>query len=295
MELIKKIKSASDNVEKFIFKSNDGFVVEMSYIDNGTDKDIICVPTHTMCNIGCKFCHTTDYIGKIKCKQLTHHEICDGVDIIVSHTNISKNKRTLLISYMGCGEPMENVGNVVDSMILIKSDYTDRYVRFAVATCLPKNKWFDFFEFTKWIKASNLDVKIHFSLHYTHDEIRKQWMPNSLEIKPSLDAMSFYKEITGNKVEIHYALIEGVNDEVENRIWLETLLRNRDFNVKFLFYNEKPTIEEKASSVDKYNKFSLALTIQGIKSEYYTPPGLDIGASCGQFLMDFYEEMAMQK
>jgi 23S rRNA (adenine2503-C2)-methyltransferase len=295
MELVKVVKSQLDKTEKFVFKNTQGYIVEMSYIDNGTNKDIICVPTHTMCNIGCKFCHTTDYIGKIDCKKLTAYEISDGVNFVFKAMGLHESKRTLLVSVMGCGEPMQNVDEVLKSMTMIRDKYKERYVRFAVATCLPNANWDKFFHFTKMVDLLKLDVKVHLSLHYTHDEIRKQWMPNSLEIKPSLDAMSFYKEVTGNKVEIHYALIDGVNDGLENIVMLNYLLRGREFNVKFLFYNEKTSIHEKASNESKYEDFKRSLWVQGIETEYYVPPGISIGGSCGQFLMDLYLESANDK
>ena len=64
MTLIEIIKSEYDSTLKYIFKTADNLIVEFSYIDKNDGKDIICVPSQTMCNLACKFCHTTDYIGK---------------------------------------------------------------------------------------------------------------------------------------------------------------------------------------------------------------------------------------
>ena len=223
MELIKKVDSQTDKTQKFIFKNEAGFIVEFSYIDNNTNKDIICVPTHTMCNVGCKFCHTTDYIGKIESVSLDRKEIFDGVDYVVNNTAIKDNKRLLLISYMGCGEPMKNLHGLMMSMNDIKAAYKKR-IRFAVATSLPKDCWLEFFNFTKIVEKTKLDVKVHLSLHYTNDEIRKKWMPASLEIEPSIEAVEFYHQLTKNAIEIHYALIEGVNDTCRDRVELCRLL-----------------------------------------------------------------------
>jgi len=70
---------------KYIFYTEDKLVIEFSYIDKDDGKDIICVPSQTMCNIGCKFCHTTDYIGKIKTRNLTKEEIVAGIDYMYQH------------------------------------------------------------------------------------------------------------------------------------------------------------------------------------------------------------------
>jgi 23S rRNA (adenine2503-C2)-methyltransferase len=113
-------------------------------------------------------------------------------------------------------------------------------------------------------------------------------MPSALPIIPSLSALDFYKKLTGNSVEIHYALIDGVNDTEQDAILLSNFLKDKDIPVKFLFYNEKPTIEYHASSKEKLSIFKRYFDRYGIQHEYYIPPGLDVGASCGQFLMDYY-------
>ena len=290
MEFIKRVSSKTDKVEKYVFKTINGFIVEFSYIDNGTNKNIVCVPSYTMCNIGCKFCHTTDYIGRIREQRLVESEIFDGVTYIVDDLKLS-SERTLLISYMGMGEPMHNVHCVIASMVLIRDKFKDRSVRFGVATCLPKYDFAGFFLFTKLVELNKLNVKMHLSLHYTTNELRKEWMPSSLEIEPSLIAMDFYKAVTKNPVEIHYALIEGVNDTDDDMIALGELLEKRDFVVKFLHYNEKNSIEAHASNKEKYDEFDYFLWMRAaIKTEYYISPGIDVAASCGMFFMDNYLE-----
>jgi len=287
MKLINKVSSKVDNVQKYIFENRDGFIIEFSYIDNNTGKDIICIPTHTMCNIGCKFCHTSDYVGKILSWKIEYDELCDGIEYIVD--DLKLNKLTLLISVMGCGDTMLNFDNIITMMRSISIKYSNKNVRFAVATCLPKSCWNNFFSFTQMVEYNKLNVKVHLSLHYTTDEKRKEWMPNSLDIIPSLTAMDFYKKITGNKVEIHYALIEGINDTIDDIVRLGDLLKGRNFNVKFLHYNEKNTIEAKASNKKKYVEFDGHLCgVCGVETEYYVPPGISIGSSCGMFLMEQY-------
>lgn len=289
MKFIDLIKSTEDNTLKYIFKLNDDLIVEFSYINKNDGKDIICVPTQTMCNQGCKFCHTSDYIGKIKARNLEFDEINYGVVYILNDLKIEEFKRTLLISYMGCGEPILNYENVINSMTQLKrlEDKKIPYVRFAIATSIPKNKWINFYHLTDRIKEYNLPVKIHLSLHYTIDKDRNEWMPASLDIKQSIACMDFYKIHTGNPVEIHYALIDGVNDLEVDAIYLVRLLKDKGFIVKFLFYNEKESIDYHASKKEVLDLFKYRLDYNHIDFEYYVPPGLSIGASCGSFLMDY--------
>ena len=290
MKFIEIVKSKLDETLKYVFKTNDNLIVEFSYINKNDGKDIICLPSQTMCNLACKFCHTTDYIGKIKNVNLENYEILFGVNYIIDNLNLKHNDRVLLISFMGCGEPILNVDNVIQSMIELKKleESGISYVRFAIATSLPKTKWLNFYKLTEGIKNNFLPVKIHLSLHYTMDILRKEWMPASLDIMSSLAAIDFYRKITNNSVEIHYTLIDGVNDTEQDAILLSTFLKDKDINVKFLFYNEKPSIDFHASSKEKLKIFKRYFDKYSIAHEYYVPPGLDCGSSCGAFLMDTY-------
>ena len=186
-----------------------------------------------------------------------YHEIFESVTYIIIDLKLKDNDKVLLISYMGCGEPILNVDNVIESMKLFKKleekDFS--YVRFAVATSIPKSKWINFYKLTEGIKNNNLPVKIHLSLHYTMDIQRTEWMPASLDIMSSLSAADFYKKVTKNPVEIHYTLIDGVNDTEQDAILLSTFLKDKDMNVKFLFFNEKPSIDFHASSKEKLKIF----------------------------------------
>lgn len=294
MEFLEKVFSKTDNAIKYVWKSDDNKIIELTYINKDDGKDIICIPSQTMCNMGCKFCHTTEYIGKIKCRNLTEMELVGPMEYVICDLRLYENKRTLLISIMGCGEPLYNIDNIVEMMDVFKKHAEKNFkipdVRYDIATCIPKNKWENFFKLTKLIKEKNLPVKIYLSLHYTIDSIRKDWMPLSLDIIPSISAIDFYKKVTNNDVVIHYTLIDGVNDTEQDAILLSSFLKGKDIYVKFLHFNEKETLDYHASNIDRIKTFKKHLEVNNIEYEYYTPPAIDIGGSCGQFLLETYEK-----
>lgn len=290
MELLDTIKSNVDNTIKYIFKTKDDLILEMAYINKDDGKNIICVPTQTSCKMKCKFCHITDASDELVYRNIKPEEISEGIDKIYKMLSLDSNPKVLLISYMGCGEPLLNYKDVGDSMTVIRDIYENKVplVRFAIATSIPYFAQENFFKLTNFINRNKLLVKIHLSLHYTNDIVRKEWMPNSLPILPSIVALEYYSKLTGNSVEIHYTLIDGVNDSEQDAVLLTNFLKHRDIPIKFLFYNEKPTIEFHASSKNKLGIFRKYFDQNNIKFEYYIPPGLDVGASCGQFLMEYY-------
>ena len=288
LRLKEVVNSTIDNTRKYIFYTEDKLVIEFSYINKNDGKDIICIPSQSFCNLGCKFCHTSDFIGIIKNRNLSSDELLFGIDYIYNDLKLNKNKRILLISVMGLGEILFNIDNLIEVFTNIKNKY-DVYTRFSFATSLPKNKYNEFFRFTRLIEKNKLDVKLHLSLHYTNDTLRDKWMSNSLEIKPTLLAVEMYNLITKNPVEIHYTLIDELNDSIEDAIKLTELIKDKNFNVKFLYYNEKETLEYKHSDLIKVNNFSNLFDKNNISYEYYKPVGYDIFAGCGMLAIENYK------
>ncbi len=252
------------------------------------------MPTQTACKLGCKFCFLSDL--DLPVLNLMPEEIFDGTQKAESDLGLTAGvdcNQILLISYMGCGEPLLNLKSVIKASEMIREHYRNDYevVRFAVASLIPKIKLMR--QFTDMVVASNLPVKFHLSLHATDDRIRKELMPAAEPIRPSLDFTSAFMSRTGNSAEIHYALIDGVNDRDKDIAGLIRLLRDRGIPIKFLHYNEKPTEPFQVS--ERIALFQSELEKVGIKTEYYHPPGWDIGSSCGQFLMEHYLKLVKQK
>jgi 23S rRNA (adenine2503-C2)-methyltransferase len=290
MKIIDKIVSKIDGTIKFVIKTDDNLIVEFAYIYKKDNKHIICVPSQTSCCMKCQFCHMTDISDKIKLRDLGANEIHHGVKMIYQDLKLQDIHQTLLVSYMGVGEPLLNYINVANSMITLRCSFwnINQPIRFAFATSLPKSYYLNLFKFMNLINKADLNVKMHLSLHYINDDIREQWMQNSLPVMPSITALEFYHELTGNPVEIHYALIKGVNDSIMDAEILANLIANRNIPVKFLLYNEKESIDYHPSNYSQYLLFQKILNNKNINVEYYAPNGIDIGASCGQILADYY-------
>jgi len=286
MRLIDKISSKVDKTVKFIFQLKDGLITEAAYINKDDGKDIICVSCQTACPLGCEFCHTTDAIGKIRARNLEATEMIDVVSASHALLELGQNKRMLLISYMGCGEPMCNTWHVLGSMHKLREEYS--LIRFAIATLLPSHTWTNFFHLIKMVQTHKFDLKMHLSLHFTDDDIRKEWMPAALPYRTAIAALEFYANLTGNSVEAHYAMIDGVNDSDDNAYALVDALQGRGIPVKLLQYNERKTINHHTTENSRVQRFMDILWDEAIDCEYYVPPGLDVGASCGQFLLDYY-------
>lgn len=282
LDLLDTIHSKVDKTVKYVIRLDDGLIAEVAYIDKDDGRDIICVGCQTACDCGCKFCHTAEALGKVKNRCLGASEI-EGLVMFVRNRH-RHDDRFVLVSYMGCGEPMKNMEAVFNSMWALRV-FIGKDTRFAVATLLPESHWHKFFKFTGRVKTEKMPVKVHLSLHFTSDEIRKRWMPCALPINPAMTALSFYRQMTENPVELHYALIDGVNDSESDSSALTDLALRHNAPVKILRYNPRDIQHVPSNRV---NEFLHEMRVRQAEVEYYEPPGIDVGASCGQFLLDYY-------
>lgn len=280
MQLIDQIKSQEDNVSKLVFKHSSNLPLEVSVIRKNDGKDILCIPSQTSCNMQCRHCHLTGL--DIKAINLSSNEI---TELIINSINIIKpENNTLLVSYMGAGEPLLNVSGIINSMLEIKQKSPYDNVRFGVSTIIPGKKVFQ--QFQEQVIKNNLPIKLHWSLHSTTDIQRKSLMPSAVDIKTGHNLVCNYLEKTNQPIEIHYTLIKNVNDtdkDVENII----NLIDKRITFKILKFAEHK-LEPELIGSDFTELFADKLKQSGFNVEIYSPPGRSIGSSCGMFIIDQY-------
>lgn len=287
-----RLSSQQDRTQKLVF-TDGGRTAEVSYIDKQDGKDILCVPTQVGCAMSCSFCQITDLEGKVinlsgddiyQLVYQTYNELK-----LNEHTSQITPSAALLISYMGCGEPLANHREVLKSMLRIKEHFgTKQRVRFALATIFPKRSFEDFVELAESVKHHRLDLKIHWSLHFTTDETRRAWMPAAEDINSSLLMLRWYRAYTHNAIEVHYTLIDTVNDNHVDGMRLISYL-GKDVPLKFLHFRTKPSLGSVPST--RMEEMASYIATMGGCVEIYNPPGQDVGSSCGQFLLDEYRRV----
>lgn len=237
----------------FIF---DKFIIPSVHVERD-DKHIICVSCMKGCPIGCIFCASGEnFFG-----TLNKTQIYTMVSEILKF--ISNDKKEILLSFMGAGEPLLNTLNVVESIDMIK----DKVDRIAIST--------------SGVGISNLhkfdldNIKIQLSVHSVNNLQRKKIM-SGIELEKIMEEISI---LDIKKIDYNFSFIEHLNDNIEtcNEIvdWCNK------WGIKRIKVNK---FHSQMGLKESYKKRYIVDIIKqsGIDVEEYETDGEDINVSCGQ-------------
>ncbi|MDR1850594.1 MAG: radical SAM protein [Mycoplasmataceae bacterium] len=232
-----------------------------------------CCSTQVGCNMGCKFC-ASGLTKKIR--NLNANEIIG--EILYTQSYLVANGLTPLqsLSFMGIGEPFDNLDNVMHTIKYLHSEQTMNMGmrKFTLSTCGIVNKL--------PIVAKELpQVNVAISLHAPNDTIRNQIMPinQAFNVAEVIKYAKNYVREVNHDITFQYVLINGVNDSDECAIQLANLIRDIDCHVTLIEYNEVDEFKFKHSNNSA--SFKKILTNNHISFSERLKRGDEIKASCG--------------
>lgn len=293
-------KDYSDGTIKNVYREENK-IIEISLLFNNKKRDVVCVPTHNFCCLGCKMCHLTN--NKLN-KKMNSIQYKDFIECLLDSLEYFDNKENLLISFMGVGEPQLNIElikNVYLNEKIIKEKFGYKNIGYSISTMMPFD---NIAELTDVVFSNNIPLKLHFSLHSPIDSKRNNLIPaTKMSVKESLEALSEYRKLLqGNDsiireyskfhtnfdfTEIHYTLINDVNDSDDELKILYDLLSEYKIPIKFITFNPKNEMIKSNKEEKWINKLN---EIAGLIVKKYCPPGREVGSSCGEFTKHYYHE-----
>lgn len=306
MKHLGTFKDFSDGTLKSVFDIGNKKIIEMSLLFNKEDKDVICVPTHHFCNLGCKMCHLTNNGLNKAMVPINSRDFLECLFQTLTQNNKKRTaKKKLLISFMGVGEPLLNLKLIEEIYInekLIKEKLGYDDIGYAIATMMPNNNILKLKEIACKL---NIPIKVHFSMHTPIDNDRYNLIPSTnVSVLEALTYLTDYREslqsnknimnkyiklhTTNDPIEIHYTLIKGVNDGQRELTEICKLLSKYNIPIKFIKFN--PINELKISTKEAEWVKKISTTIPSIRIKTYSPPGKEVGSSCGEFTKHYYHE-----
>ena len=235
-----------------------------------------CLSSQVGCPMDCKFCAT----GKEGLKRsLKASEILDQILFIENEMN----RKVTNIVFMGMGEPLLNIDELLLSIRSINQDFHISQRRITVSTvAVPKmiNKLSS--KSFKILGKSQFTLAI--SLHASNQKIRELIIPSAknYDIKNIIKDCKQFVRDTGRRVSFEYLMLNGVNDKLEHANELSHLLRGFQSHVNLIQYNQIDEVEYKRASLKNLQLFQSKLLQNGIAVSFRKSRGLDQNAACGQ-------------
>ena len=267
-----KVKQESvDGTLKYLIEYPDGECVEtvLMRFDNRANLTA-CVSSQVGCAVNCSFC-ATGKRGFIR--NLTYKEIIEQVLTIQRDTGLKVTN----VVFMGQGEPLLNLDNVIKAMHIFNDNFQIGARRITVSTSgiVPQI-----------YKLADIDMQstLAISLHAPNHKIRRQLM--QIEDKYNMDelkkALKFYIEKTGRRITVEYLLIKDLNDTVAAAKELAEYLRDIKCNINLIPYNPTAENDYQRPTNNSIMKFKYLLEHSGKKVTVRLERGADIDAACGQ-------------
>ncbi len=280
-KVVRRQESARDGTIKYLWQLSDGNCVEtvlMRYHYGNT----VCISTEVGCRMGCAFCAST--IGGLV-RRLEPFEMLDEV----LFTQVDSGLPISHIVLMGIGEPLDNFENVMRFLELVNSpegmNISMRHISLSTCGLVPK---------IDQLAQKKLQLTLSVSLHAPNDRIRDTIMPvnKAYPTEALLDACRRYYQATSRRISFEYAMIDGVNDSVEDAKELLKRLKGLSAHFNLIPLNRVEESPLKPSSREAVAAFQKQLERGGVTATVRRTLGGDIDASCGQLRRKFNRENA---
>ena len=242
--------------------------VETVFIPDDNGHATLCVSCQVGCKMNCLFCQTG--------KQGFEGSLT-AADILNQIYSLPEVDQLTNIVFMGQGEPMDNLDNVLRATEILTAEYGWAWSpkRITVSSVGVKNK------LKRFLDESQCQVAI--SLHSPIPEQRAQLMPaqKGMPIEDVVALLSNYDFSHQRRLTFEYIVFGGVNDSTTHAKAIVNLLRGLDCRVNLIRFHQIPNVPLHGADEAKMISFRDYLTKHGVFTTIRASRGQDIFAACG--------------
>lgn len=254
-----------DGTRKYLFAIGEQYI-ESVYIPE-EERATLCVSTQMGCKMGCRFCMTgtLGFHG-----HLPAAEILNQIFYFDDLTNIV---------YMGEGEPMDNIDEVLRSLEIMTADYGCAWSpkRITVSTVgIPAMKRF----------LDETECHLAISMHNPFAAERQTIMPAEklMSITDVVALLKQYDWTHQRRISFEYICWHGVNDSVRHAKEITRLLKGLNSRVNLIRFHEGVDRDFPASDEKQMEWLRDYLTANGVTTTIRRSRGEDILAACGMLV-----------
>lgn len=291
------VKNASDVTRKLLIEGEDKTLVEtvlIRYPQKGVGQEdsrrTICVSSQVGCAYGCKFCASglagwkRDLTAAEIISQLVHVSHLIEEEESVQQSDIAPFDN---IVFMGMGEPLANLDNLIQTIRTLNADWGFRFGarRITVSTSglVPQ---------IERLAEEPIQFRLALSLHGATDEVRSQIMPinRRYPLAQLLPAVRKFSEKHGRMLTLEFILIEDLNDSFDQATKLSEIAHDLHAHVNIIPYNRVEGLDWKRPNLKRQDAFSQILRKNRVSHTVRKEKGHDIDAACGQLRLKTEKE-----
>ncbi|MGA0845796.1 MAG: 23S rRNA (adenine(2503)-C(2))-methyltransferase RlmN, partial [Luteolibacter sp.] len=245
-------QGSADTTRKFLFRLHDGRYVESVLIPANpalygerSDRHTLCVSSQVGCAFGCKFC-ASGLAGFTR-----HLDAGEIAGQVIAAERLSSERVDNLV-FMGMGEPLANLENLLKAIALITGQETlhlgARHLTISTSGLVPQ---------IRRLAEHPQQIRLAISLHGASDEVRQQIMPINRKwpLSELFDALDFWNQHKKQKLTLEYILIDQVNDALSEASLLAKHARRLGAKVNLIPYNTVQGLDWKRPSDSRCRAF----------------------------------------
>jgi 23S rRNA (adenine2503-C2)-methyltransferase len=274
-----RVLGSADTTQKFLFRLADGNLIESVLIPASpalygqrSDRRTICVSTQVGCAYGCRFCASgLDGFSR----NLQPNEIVNQVMVVEK----AAGARIDNIVFMGMGEPLANLQNLLSAIRIINSPWGleigARHITVSTSGLAPQ---------IRRLAENPMQIRLAISLHGATDEVRDRIMPinQRYNLQTLLEACDYYTSRKKQRLTFEYILIDQVNDTDEQAKLLAKHARRLSAKVNLIPYNTVEGLDWSRPPRQRQERFLHILREYDVAATLRREKGHDIDAACGQ-------------
>ena len=265
---------SKDGTTKYLFPvettqpAGGGKMVETVFIPEEGGRATLCVSSQVGCKMNCLFCQT----GKQGFEgNLTANDILNQVYALPERDSLTN------IVFMGQGEPMDNLDNVLRATEILTADYGWAWSpkRITVSSVGVKNK------LKRFLEESNCHIAI--SLHAPTHALRAELMPaeRGMSIEEVVELLRGYDFSHQRRLSFEYIVFGGINDTPAHAREIVGLLKGLDCRINLIRFHQIPNVPLHGADETRMEQLRDYLTAHGIFTTIRASRGEDIHAACG--------------
>ena len=272
---------SKDGTKKYLFQVGNQYV-ESVYIPDG-NRATLCVSTQAGCKMGCKFCMTG---------TLGFHGHLSAADILnqifyfdLASDNQSIDGALTNVVYMGEGEPMDNIDEVLRSLQVLTQEWgcawSPKRITVSSVGYLPGLK--------RFLDESECHLAI--SLHNPFSVERQEVMPieKRYSVTEVVNLLKQYDWTHQRRISFEYICWYGQNDTIRHAKELLRLLRGLNCRINLIRFHAGVDQQFPASDERQMEWLRDYLTAGGITTTIRRSRGEDILAACGMLVNSLKE------